>query len=186
MRLAETEPESLLYAGLELRCGVESRMRQYLETQTSVSAKLKKGYQIAKLARGIEAAFRIGEKYVRFTVEANDHEVIAELWHTPVTAALRKNAEWCGNLLHAQRRFRQPDDSWWSATRERLQQMAAQLALATRGELIGAPLRSPAGQIELSIEYPAELALHDKLQVGSHHTFRVRYLASPPPSRLDR
>lgn len=160
-------------------------MRQYLAAQKVVSKKKAKGYQIAKLARNIEAIFKTGEKYVRFIVEDSQGEVVAELWYTPVSAPLRKHAEWCGDLLHAQQTFRAPSDPWWGTVRQRLQEMAVLLRLATKGELIGVPLLNPKGDLNLSIEYPEERALHDKLKIGAHHVFRVRYLAGPPSQWLD-
>jgi hypothetical protein len=36
-RLDEGYPESLFYAAFELRCGVESRMKEYLDAQDHIS-----------------------------------------------------------------------------------------------------------------------------------------------------
>lgn len=178
-------PDGLFYAALELRCGVEARMKQYLDMQSQLSKKQKRGYQIAKLGRKIEEVFESADRYVRLTVEDNSGTVLVELYYTPVTAPLRKHAEWCPDLLHPQRTYRPPDDSWWASTRTRLLEMAALLRIAAKGELLGVPLMSPEGQVQLTVEYPRELALHDKLKPGTHHTFRVRYSGTPPRKWLD-
>ena len=184
-RLQEIAPQALFYAAFELRCGFEARMSQYLAAQAAVSKKKKKGYQIAKLAKNIEAVFKSGEKYVRLTVEDSAGVVAVELWYSPVTAALRKHAEWCGDLLHAQQRYRKPNDRWWDMVRHRLREMSELLSLAMRGELLGVPLMNPTGAVEFAIEYLEERALHEKLKVGGHHIFRVRYLTDPPQEWLD-
>jgi len=54
--------ESLFYAAFEIRCGVEARMQEYLEVQKHIAKKKRQGWQVVKLARNIEDAFRLGDK----------------------------------------------------------------------------------------------------------------------------
>jgi hypothetical protein len=56
------------YAAFELRCGIEARMRQYLRAREDVSDKKAKGWQLNRLARDIEAAFRTGNKFIRMGI----------------------------------------------------------------------------------------------------------------------
>jgi hypothetical protein len=59
-RLRDGTREALFYAAFELRCGIEARMRQYLEVCDHISKKKKEGWKIADLGRGTEEAFRLG------------------------------------------------------------------------------------------------------------------------------
>ena len=65
-RLREHTAQALFYAALELRCGIESRMSQYLDVWEHVSKRKKEGWRIADLARGVEEAFRLGNNIVRW------------------------------------------------------------------------------------------------------------------------
>lgn len=183
-RLAEGTSEGLFYAAFELRCGVEGRMKQYLEAQSWLSKKQKKGYQIAELGRRIDSAFTIGDNYVRFTIANAEGQVLAVFHYTPVPLRLRKLAQRCGVLLHPQMKYRLPDDPWWLRTRAALAEMVQLLQLATKGALLGVPLKHPKGRLELPLEFPADLKLHEKIVPGATRV-RVEYLTTPPPELLD-
>ena len=101
-RLASSRCEELFYAALELRAGIESRMQEYLQEQRHISKKKKKGWQIAKLGRNIEHAFRLGDKVAEITItESESKAPIAVLYYTPVKSTLKKKAERLGYYLHA-------------------------------------------------------------------------------------
>lgn len=178
-RLAEGTPESLFYAAFELRCGVEARMKQYLQMQSWLYQKQKKGYQIADLSRKIDSAFVIGDNYVRFTLADTDGNILGVFYYTPVTRRLQKLAQWCGNLLHLQMKYRPPDDQWWFRTRATLTEMAQLLELACKGDLLGVPLKHPKGRLEVPLEFPEDLKLHEKIVPRSTRV-QVEYLATPP------
>src|SRR5215469_13961894 len=89
-RIAEGSQEALFYAAFELRCGIEARMREYLEVWEHISKQKKNGWQIAKLGQDIESAFKTGDKFVRFAVQEQTSERLAIcFYHTPVTTRLR-------------------------------------------------------------------------------------------------
>jgi hypothetical protein len=43
LRLDEQSPAGLFYAAFELRCGIESRLRQYIEAQRGNAIRIKQG-----------------------------------------------------------------------------------------------------------------------------------------------
>lgn len=139
-RLVEGARESLFYAALELRCGIEKRMKQYLEAQVHISKAKKKGWEIAKLGKGIEEAFRTGDQVVEFSIIDAEDRVLARFLYTPVTSRLQKLGQQLGNYLHATHLPSEPGDSWWAELREKLDETALLLRMATFGELLGAPL----------------------------------------------
>jgi hypothetical protein len=154
-RLAEHAPEGLFYAALELRCGIERRMKQYLDAQTHISKARKSGWEIAKLAKGIEEAFRTGDQIVEFTVMAGPGgEVLARFLYTPVTGRLQKLGQQLGNYLHATAGLSEPSEAWWSEFRSKLDEAVHLLRMATTGELLGAPLlHKTTHQIRMSGEF---------------------------------
>jgi hypothetical protein len=157
-RLADHAPEAMFYAALELRCGNERRMKQYLEAQTHISRAKKSGWEIAKLAKGIEAAFRTGDQVVEFCVmDKAEGKVLAKLLYTPVTSRLRKLGQQLGNYLHATTTI-EWNEPQWSEFRSKLEEATHLLRMATTGELLGAPLvHRESGQIKIS----GELDKHD-------------------------
>ena len=65
-RMNEGTDEALFYAALELRCGVEARMREYVEAIDGIPESEKKQWHVAKLGRSLETAYRTGDKVMNF------------------------------------------------------------------------------------------------------------------------
>src|ERR1700761_2042601 len=58
---------SLLYAALEIRLGVEARMREYLQQIEHIPQREKKHWEIAKLRRSLNNAYKTGDKAMLWT-----------------------------------------------------------------------------------------------------------------------
>lgn len=183
-RLGEIEQASLIYAALELRCGIEARMIEYLEVQAHISKKKKKGWRVAELARNVEAAFRTGEKIVRWAVHDKDSDaIITCFYYTPVTSRLQKAAEMLGNYLHSIKKFKARDDPYWVRLRNELEGIATQLELANKGTLLGPPLMKPGtNQVDMKLELPPEFDPNGimKKMLNKELKVHVSYLKSLP------
>lgn len=141
-RIAEGSDEALLYAALELRCGIEARLSEYLEAQTHISEKLRTGWQIAAMAKNLQKAFDIGEKFLLVrVVDATTLEELTFFLYTPVTKKTQALAGALGEFLHAPQGKR--DDAWWQRVKACVIDAAAGLENATRGNLLGVPLMRP-------------------------------------------
>ena len=191
-RLDEGTPGSIFYAAFELRCGIEARMQQYLEAQNHISNKMKKGWQIAQLAKNIEKAFRTGDKIVEFAIhDRKTGSLLDVLYYTPVSSKLRKMGEQLGNYLHAMRVYRPNDDMWWQTTRSTLEDVYSELQKANIGTLLGVPLLNRRTKnLNMSVE-PAEgeddQFLLQRIGIpGAERMIRVSYLDELPPSVLQR
>jgi hypothetical protein len=136
-------PAGLFYAAFELRCGIEARMREYLEVAEDISEKRKQGWQIAKLSKDLERAFKVGDKVVEIFVEHSELTEVCKIYYTPVSPRLRKQAEQLGDYLHAMKVHRPQTDKWWDLFRELLNTTCDELALATKGIMLGPPIVSP-------------------------------------------
>ncbi len=185
-RLDEDTPEGLFYAAFEIRCGIESRLRQYLDAQHDISEKKRKGWQIAKLARNLEAAFVSGDKIIEFAISDKDNGPRRyTLYYTPVTKKLQKMGEKIGDLMHGMKRFRPEDDPWWKKTREFLESAYDELAKASVGNMLGAPLIDPKTQrISFTAEPRPDENITDPMraigQVGTVVYAAVSYLKVLP------
>jgi hypothetical protein len=139
-RLSEGSLESLFYAAFELRCGIESRMQEYLEVWEHIAESKKKGWRIADLGKNIEREFRIGDKVVRWAVrDKATGALIVCFYHTPVTRELRTLGEKLGNYLHSMKKLRSEDDPWWAVVRRTLSETVTGLRTANVGTLLGPP-----------------------------------------------
>lgn len=133
--------EGIFYAALELRCGVEQRLWEYLQAQRHVSQKIRHGWKIAKMGQRLEVMFRTGNKVVQFRVSHRPSgQHIRTLYYTPVTNSLRKKAEQMGDILHAMRDTDATKVDWWERQNDLLEAAYTELEQATRGRLLGVPI----------------------------------------------
>lgn len=180
-RLGEESPASLFYAALELRCGVEQRLREHLEHQDHVSEKLKSGWKIAKLGRTVESAFRLGDRIAEMTFMRKG-EVIFRLYYTPVTSELQTEAGRLGNYLHAPLIYREPDDPLWVEMEDLLKRVYLGLARANVGTLYGPPLRERStGLVSVPMVLDETAGILLDLGVGADYVLRFEYLDALPP-----
>jgi len=152
--LRKRDRRHLFYAAFELRCGIERRMQEYLQPHPHVSEKSKNEWKVARLGKGIEKAFASGEKVVEVAVAKKDKaDDVSSYYYSPVSKSLQKKCQRLGGLLHGARELKQDDDAWWTETRQFLLETCDELREATRGTLLGPPLRNErTGEVFLVVE----------------------------------
>src|SRR5947209_18770546 len=112
-RLDEARIESLFYAALELRCGIEARLKEYFDAQARTTKKKREGWQISKLAKQVESAFKSPNQVLRLIVfDTETNQVLSTALYTPVTRKLQKLGEQLGDYLHAPEKKRYENDQW--------------------------------------------------------------------------
>ena len=177
--LARNEQQSLYYAAFEIRCGIEARMQEYLEVQKHISKKKRQGWQVAKLARNIEEAFRLGEKDAVLKVrDRMTNEVLLEARYTPVKKSLRKKAETLGNFLHSAKKHHPPGSPYWNAFRGELEKAVSELEQANSGRLLGPLLLHPDRKhmdMKLELPTPEEQEAAKRLVLGTETLMEVSY-----------
>src|SRR5690606_34821618 len=89
----------LIYAALEIRMGVEARLQSYIQANDEVSERLKRGWQIPKLFKGLEQTFSNSSQVVEFHISADGADTVT-MCFIPVSRRLRSHAERFGNVLH--------------------------------------------------------------------------------------
>lgn len=185
-RLHDDRLDSLFYAALELRCGIESRLQEYLEAQEHIAECRRSGWRIPKLGKNIARAFQLGDKIARVTIfDPSTKEEITSLIYTPVTSELQKNGQRLGNLLHALKRPRPFDDPWWKETREFLEKVTAQLAVAVSGTLLGPMIWNPkTGEAimrqEIALGQDPKPLIEKIGKIGARCVIKVEYLEQVP------
>ncbi len=150
-RLNENTTEALFYAAFELRCGIEVRMKEYLEAQEHLAAAKSKGWQIPILGRDIERAFRLGDRVAQLTfTDPETKKALQVLYYTPVTSTLQHEAGRLDQYRHGLQES--PSREMLAAMRVFLEQVYAHLKVANTGTLLGPPLVKPDGRIQLYVE----------------------------------
>ncbi len=178
--LAQEDPSCLFYAAFELRCGVEVRMREYLESWDHVSNKQKKGWQIASLGNATLEAFKT-DRYQRWKLsEPQTQTVVSVHYYTPVTSSLQKNAEKLGNYLHSQTRHIPAGSEWWGSFRSLLEEMEKQLTVATSGTLLGPAMLMEDNQILMSARLPPVYNPKEFVELQHRSIIDVDYLDELP------
>jgi hypothetical protein len=169
-------PSRLFYAALELRLGIEARMREYLEMAPGTKSLERGNWKIAHLGGELDRVFS-GDRAARLTFRSVDLDRPVVLVYSPVSRALRKAAERLGDYLHAQKE--PPSQDWLDSFRSFLEDTYAKLRLANAGTLMGPPLREKAsGQMRLTMQLTPELSaeIMQAFKPGSNQTIEVRYL----------
>ena len=132
--------DSLLYAALELRCAVESRMQAYLAPLDHVARSQKEDYSMPKLAKTTENTFKIGEQMAIYTFAFDDGTPDLVLRYIPISQRLRSIVARLGNVLHFPGEKNLENADWWRTLRSELTEGLAWFKLAAGGDLLGAPL----------------------------------------------
>jgi hypothetical protein len=182
----EGSEASLIYAALELRCGVEARLREYIETIDHIPNRQKKEWAVAKLGRSIESAYRTGDKIMIFVLVFPEDGVQLRLMYTPVSKRLRDIASQLGDFLHAPKFDVVENDAWWNQLKALLREAYPLFRIATSGELIGLPLiHRPTNRVNvrafLTADDPRCLLL-PRLEAGATHILTVEYIDPVPGS----
>lgn len=183
-RLAECTRKSLFYAAFELRCGIETRMREYLAAWDHISKKKKNGWSITELGRSVEKAFKIGDKIIRLEFrEIDTGNIILIFYHTPVSNSLKKSGERLGNYLHAMKVYKKVDDPFWENLHSELQYIARELEIVNKGTLLGPPLfKRGTGKGGMNLELSTGDDAEELIKLFRNKKFRVNvsYIDSFP------
>lgn len=177
---------SLIYAALELRCGVEARLKEYIETIDHIPKNQKKEWAVAKLGRSIDTAYRTGDKIMIFTIQFPEDGEQLQLMYTPVTKRLQELANRFGDYLHAPREEAVVTTIWWQQLRDLLQEAYPLLMLANGGDLIGLPLiHRPTKRMNVRAVFRDEdprCKLLARMTQGATHKITINYIDPVPDS----
>jgi hypothetical protein len=175
------DAEYYFYSALELRFGIESRYREYLENQKHVTEKKKQGWQIAVLDREVEQAFAGCVQEVNIKLFSGGFPMML-CKYTPVTPELRAVGERLGNYLHAPK----DDDlralEQWTDFEQLLEKGFALLNYSCSGNLLGVPLRQRGSKqmnFHMNVQNDQKAIIKEILERELEIAMEVSY-AEPP------
>lgn len=126
---------SLFYAALELRCGIEARMKEYAHHAPGLSKSQKKEWEIKKLGRTLEEAYGLGNKIVVLLIRVSEAPPTQFLF-APVCDRLQDIGKRLGDYLHPQPEERVDSDDYWEELSSMLNEGCGLLQLACAGEVL--------------------------------------------------
>lgn len=172
--------ESLFYAALELRCGVEARLKEYVVKGQVDSVSLRKiPWQIEKLAKILAGYSEIHDKRYVFAFVHPKTKERHDVIYNPVSSKLRKIAETLGDYLHCVDQNRVLKPLFFSEFRQLVKQGIEELELATSGTLIAPPVTGP-GKMRFKFEKGRVPSLFKDPEIKNYE-FKYQVTKTPMP-----
>lgn len=125
----------LIYAALELRCGVEAKLKEIATAAPNISKNKSKQWEIPKLSKTIDGAFNLGDSFQIIHLKMENGTECSFLY-APVNKRLQEIAMKCGDYLHAIPNRRIQDIEFWSKLRKMLEEGCSLLELACNSEIL--------------------------------------------------
>jgi hypothetical protein len=170
--------ESLFYAALELRCGVEARLKEYVVKVDTVSLR-KIPWKIKNLEKILAKSSNIHDKRYVFAFIHPKTKERQDVIYNPVSRRLRKIAKTLGDYLHCVDQDRMSKPLFFSEFRQLVKEGIGELALATSGTLIAPPITSP-GKMRLKFEKGRIPHLFADPEI-KNYTFQHQVIKTPMP-----
>jgi hypothetical protein len=126
---------SLIYAALELRCGVEARLKEHVSVAVGVTKSQAARYEIRKLSKTIESAFGLGDSFLVVFLQMADGRY-CQFNYFPVNSQLQDIAARLGAYLHAVSHDRAVAPNFWTDLKAMLVEGCGLLELACTSELL--------------------------------------------------
>lgn len=127
--------EEHIYSALELRCGVEARLKEYATAAAGVSKTQLGQYEIRKLSKTVRNAFGLNDSFLLVFLQLIDGRQ-AQFTYSPVTRELQDIATKLGRYLHAVSHDEASSDTFWLTLRKMLTEGCALLKLACHSEIL--------------------------------------------------
>ena len=152
--LALKTAAGLLYAALEIRMGVEARLKSYVEANDDIARKIKNGWQIQKLARSLqEVQDTATVVHITYTLRRPGSPRVT-LRFAPVSGQLQKMAEQLGDHLHFRDASTAERQVRWSKLEALVNEVMPYLKIAASSDLLAPPILDPASsRLELKLEF---------------------------------
>ncbi|VVE51094.1 hypothetical protein PCA20602_04708 [Pandoraea capi] len=184
--LKEGGKASLLYAALELRMGIEGRLHDIKDANADI-VKMRKGmWEIAKIGKNLDQAFRTGQKICEFSIQTTDR--IYSVFFGPVGKDLRAIGMRLAACLHSAQNPKAYSDEWWHVLEADLRRGIELLSVSCACAVMGPPMLNAATrQMSMNIypdirdERSIEFVEVTKASgIGSVHNILIAYHDSLP------
>jgi hypothetical protein len=146
---------SLLYAALELRCGIEAKLRENVWQLKSANKTQRREYKASKLGKTIEESFKSGDNMMLLSVICEQLNICVQLKYFPVSSRLQKIHDELGDFLHHPLWKEKEVERWWERLRALVKEGYGELQIAAAGELLVMPVNT-AGEWHLAVKLDPE------------------------------
>lgn len=180
-RLDEGTPESLIYAALEIRMGIEARLDRYHDAIDEFYKKVKRGWKISALEKNLDQIFKSGNKIVEIMIiDIKTDKPTHLFYYTPVSKSLIKSGEKIGGLLHHNKLYKSREENWYIETKTYLEKIYLELENANKGTLIGPPIFNPKTRelklfFDVNESFDPEKVIQEIGEYGKQITIRIHY-----------
>lgn len=172
------DPASLIYAALELRCGVEARLKEHRRVAPRISKRDEKEWEIGTLGRIVQRAFGLKDEMLLIVVSMEDGRQCTFMY-APVSSRLQAIGKQCGRYLHALNPEHVTAADFWAELDGLLAEGCALLELACQSEVLR-PTAADGFHFVLPPGDPREQVIRD-LKAGVPGTFSTATLAPAGP-----
>lgn len=129
------EKATLIYAALELRCGIEARLKEHTSVAIGVSKTQTQEWEIKKLARTLNQAFGLGDSMLIVFLAMEDGRN-CQFMCAPVNSQLQEIGKRCGGYLHAIKPERVSSAEFWRELKAMVMEGCGLLELACFSEIL--------------------------------------------------
>lgn len=177
--------EGLFYAAFELRCGIEARIKEYIEGHSHIPTKRKKEWRLSNLNKTILKYFGDTDRVTQVVIHLPKPPLEKVVYYyTPVTPELIGIGQKLGDLLHVQAQNHSPEDEFWKTTKDMLENAYKLLEISNKGTLMGPPLgnkkRKSAMMVLRSSSDEETESLKKIMQKGNQFTAEIKHLNEFP------
>lgn len=130
----ERDSASLTYAALELRLGIEARLKEYVDLVVGVSESVKSRWEIAKLGKTLESKYGLADGMQIIFVTLNEQRV--QFMYVPVSTRLQQIGGLLGGYLHWKPLEPGVESRYWDELASLLHEGCGLLQLACAGEVL--------------------------------------------------
>jgi len=139
--LATNSTQGLFYAALNLRFGIEFRIRQYASSMQEYLSYKRNIRSTSSLYKSIESAFKINDRIIKLSIAVSHKEnVICILYHTPITSKINKLKGVLGEYLHITEETNTKSTVWLNQFKNYLIETSTELENVLRGKLLAPPI----------------------------------------------
>jgi hypothetical protein len=174
----------LFYAAFELRCGIEARVKEYIDGHAHIPTNRKKEWRLSNIDKMILKYFGETDIVTQVIIHLSPPLKKVVCYYTPVTPELIAIGQKLGDLLHAQSQHRSPEDAFWKTTKDMLENTYKLLEISNKGTLMGPPLWKEKGKSAIMIlmgSSDEETESYKKImQKGDQFTVEIKHLNEFP------
>ena len=165
-----TSVANLRYAALELRCGIEARLKEYASHAVGITKSQAREWEITKLGKTLDTAFGTGDTIFIIIIDL-ESGLSGQFIYAPVTSRLQEIGKRLGFYLHAQSADTYNEEEYLTHLKSLLHEGCGLLRLACSGEVLR-PTIQHGLQLVLDADDP-RIKIVEAIQAGERKRIQI-------------